>query len=70
MLVLDRNIKGLNLINNFINRNEEETILDEIYKNNWDTSIKRRVQHYGIKFEYKYRKGKENKITASVSDTS
>ena len=62
MLSFDKNIKGLQLINNFINEKEEEILIDEIYKNNWDTSIKRRVQHYGIKFEYKYRKVIENQI--------
>ena len=56
MFSLDRNIKGLKLINNFIDDCEEEILLKEIYRNNWDNTIKRKVQHYGFKFAYKYRK--------------
>ena len=57
------NIKGLELFNQFISKDEEKLLLNNIYNQNnnlWDTTIKRRVQHYGIKFEYKYRKIKEN----------
>lgn len=61
MSLLKKEIEGMSLINNFINDIEEINLLQHIYKNNWDTSIKRRVQHYGIKFEYKYRKIEESK---------
>ncbi len=53
---MTQNIKGLKIINDFIDREEEMYLLKNIYNNLWDESIKRRVQHYGIKFEYKYRK--------------
>ena len=56
-----KEIEGMSLINNFITDIEEVNLLQNIYENNWDTSIKRRVQHYGIKFEYKYRKVEESK---------
>ena len=53
-------IKGLDLINNFINESEENFLLDTIYKNSWDNTVKRRSQHYGIKFDYKYRNIEQN----------
>ena len=56
------NIKGLTLIKNFITSKEEGLLLENIYNNKWDTTIKRRVQHYGIKFEYKYRKIESSSI--------
>lgn len=45
-------IPGLLKIENFISLEEEHSILNEIYKNEWQTSIKRRVQHYGNTFDY------------------
>lgn len=59
---MNLNIKGLQLINNFINDKEEKQLLENIYNNLWDESIKRRVQHYGLKFEYKYRKAEKKSI--------
>ena len=52
----NHNIKGLYILNNFITNDEESNILNYIYQNIWDDTIKRRTQHYGLKFEYKYRK--------------
>ena len=46
------NIPGLLKLENFITRDEECNILNEVYKNDWQTSIKRRVQHYGNTFDY------------------
>ena len=60
MLVENQDIPGLELIENFISNDEENKLINHIYKNNWDTTIKRRVQHYGINFEYKFRKIEKN----------
>ena len=60
MLVENQDIPGLELIENFISNDEENKLINYIYKNNWDTTIKRRVQHYGINFEYKFRKIEKN----------
>lgn len=49
-------ISGLILIKNIISIDEEKKLLDMIYKESWDSSIKRRVQHYGHIFKYKDRK--------------
>ena len=50
------NINGLYIIENFINNDEEKSLINNIYRNKWDATIKRRTQHYGLKFEYKYEK--------------
>ncbi|VVU94978.1 2OG-Fe(II) oxygenase superfamily [seawater metagenome] len=53
-------IKGLSFIENLITLDEEKKLLSSINLNLWDNSIKRRVQHYGIKFNYKTRKADQN----------
>jgi alkylated DNA repair dioxygenase AlkB len=45
--------KGLTLQENFINEAFEEELLEEIDKRPWLTDLKRRVQHYGYKYDYK-----------------
>ena len=57
------NIPGLYLIENCITQNFEKQLLENIYKHDWDSKIKRRVQHYGHVFEYKYRKVNHNNYT-------
>jgi len=47
------NINGLLLRNDFLTVSEEHHLLDHIYSNPWDTSLKRRVQHYGYRYDYK-----------------
>lgn len=44
---------GLRIINNFITSREESSILASIEKSVWDTSMSRRVQHYGWRYDYK-----------------
>ena len=43
---------GLTLIGEFIDETEESTLLNIINISPWNTSLKRRTQHYG--YEYKY----------------
>lgn len=45
-------IEGLQLIKNFITAEEEETILRHINGSTWNTSLKRRTQHYGYEYSY------------------
>ncbi len=47
------NVNGLLLRNDFLTATEEQHLLDHIYENEWDTSLKRRVQHYGYRYDYK-----------------
>lgn len=45
--------KGLELQENFITSVREEEFLKEIDKRPWLNDLKRRVQHYGYKYDYK-----------------
>ncbi|WP_300491901.1 alpha-ketoglutarate-dependent dioxygenase AlkB [Flavobacterium sp.] len=47
------NINGLLLKNDFLTVSEENLLLDHIDSSPWDTSLKRRVQHYGYRYNYK-----------------
>ncbi len=48
-------IPGLKYIPNFISSDEEKQLLLRINSNEWLTDLKRRVQHYGWKYDYKSR---------------
>ena len=47
--------QGLELKENFITSLEEEELLKEIDERPWLNDLKRRVQHYGYKYDYKVR---------------
>lgn len=47
---------GLRLLQDFITPEEEEVLLATIDSLDWDRSMKRRVQHYGWRYDYKARK--------------
>jgi alkylated DNA repair dioxygenase AlkB len=49
-------ILGLQLIPNFITREEELTMLKFIDSQVWMNDLKRRVQHYGFKYDYRLRR--------------
>lgn len=49
------NISGLTYVPNFISSKEEQQLSDAINSEKWLTDIKRRVQHYGYKYDYKAR---------------
>jgi alkylated DNA repair dioxygenase AlkB len=49
-------ITGLKILYDFINKEEEKELLDNIDKSVWLTDLKRRVQHYGYKYDYKARR--------------
>lgn len=51
-----KGIKGLELHPNFIDRKEEELLLNNIDKSQWLNELSRRVQHYGFKYDYRARK--------------
>lgn len=48
-------IKGLIYIPNFVSREEELCLIDSIDSEPWLTEIKRKVQHYGYKYDYRLR---------------
>ena len=50
------NIQGLTLLQNFITTEEEANLLAAIDQETWLTDLKRRVQHYGYKYDYRTRR--------------
>ncbi|WHI52922.1 alpha-ketoglutarate-dependent dioxygenase AlkB [Microbulbifer sp. MLAF003] len=48
-------IHGLTHIEEFISKEEEQFLLDSLDNEVWLTSLKRRVQHYGYRYDYKAR---------------
>src|SRR5687767_5061257 len=48
-------IHGLRYIPNYINEDEERALITVINSQSWLSDIKRRVQHYGYKYDYKAR---------------
>lgn len=49
-------IGGLDYREDYINEHQHDWLLTEIDKNRWLDDLKRRVQHYGFKYDYKARK--------------
>lgn len=49
------NISGLTYISDFISAQEQDFLLAQIDQQPWLTDLKRRVQHYGYKYDYKAR---------------
>ena len=49
------NIEGLSYIQNYITAEQETQLLKIIDQNLWLPDLKRRVQHYGYKYDYKSR---------------
>lgn len=51
----DLSIQGLTYIPDFISAEEQDFLLAQIDQQPWLTDLKRRVQHYGYKYDYKAR---------------
>ncbi|UPT65180.1 MAG: alpha-ketoglutarate-dependent dioxygenase AlkB [Sphingobacteriales bacterium JAD_PAG50586_3] len=49
-------ISGLQYVENYLTRQEHDEILNAIDAAQWINDIKRRVQHYGFKYDYKARR--------------
>jgi len=52
--------EGLTIIEDFISDEDESNLLELIDCFEWDTSMSRRVQHYGWRYDYKARKVDQN----------
>lgn len=48
-------MEGLTYVENFITNEEERELLEHIDRGQWLFDLKRRVQHYGYKYDYKNR---------------
>jgi alkylated DNA repair dioxygenase AlkB len=55
-LELAKEIVGLELYPNFITEKEEKQLIKVIDNSPWLNDLKRRVQHYGYKYDYRARK--------------
>ena len=51
-------IKVLSYIPDYITAEQEEILLTTICAQAWSSELKRRVQHYGYKYDYKARTGR------------
>ena len=49
-------INGLNIFYDFISIDEEQLLLSSIESQNWIQDLKRKVQHYGYRYNYKTRR--------------
>lgn len=61
------NVEGLRFIPNFINAEEEQTLLEYIDAQPWNTSLSRRTQHYG--YEYNYTDKEAKKPTTPIPES-
>ena len=48
-------VSGLEYVSDFITADEERTLIEAIDQQPWLNDLKRRVQHYGYKYDYKAR---------------
>ncbi len=48
-------IDGLKYLPQYLSPEEQKILLDEIDSQEWNTELRRRVQHYGYKYSYKNR---------------
>jgi len=51
----DIKVQGLNYIADYISADDEQALLMEIDRHDWLCDLKRRVQHYGYRYDYKAR---------------
>ena len=49
-------VPGLTYIRDFLSEREEDDIVSMIDRSNWHSDLKRRVQHYGWRYDYKARR--------------
>ncbi len=61
-------IPGLTYIPDFVTQDEEIALITEIDMQPWLTDLKRRVQHYGYKYDYKARAVTNNAYLGPLPD--
>lgn len=50
---LENTVQGIQYIRNFITKEEEQLLTEEIDRAGWSDDIRRRTQQYGAKFDYR-----------------
>lgn len=61
-------IEGLNYVPNFITQDEGQALNAQIDQQPWLSDLKRRVQHYGYKYDYKARTIKPDSYIGQLPD--
>ena len=61
-------INGLRIIIDFISPQEEKFLLECIDKRPWLADLKRRVQHYGYKYDYRARRIDKSNFIGEIPD--
>ena len=61
-----KQIIGLNVHFDFISKEEENQLLQNIDKSVWLSDLKRRVQHYGYKYDYKAKRIDKNFFIGNI----
>jgi alkylated DNA repair dioxygenase AlkB len=61
-------ISGLRYIPDFINQDQENFLLNIIDQESWSHDLKRRVQHYGYRYDYKARSVTEESFLGPLPD--
>ena len=56
-------IEGITYVHDFFNPASEEVLVAFIDQQDWDTGLRRRVQHYGFRYDYKSRSVDESHST-------
>lgn len=59
-------INGLKYLPNFVSKQEHDFLLSSIDKEPWLKDLKRRVQHYGYKYDYKFHRINHNMKIAEL----
>ena len=62
------NISGLTYISDFISAQDQDSLSSKIDQQPWLTDLKRRVQHYGYKYDYKARAVGEDAYLGPLPD--
>ena len=62
------NIEGLSYLPNFISNDEQKALIEGIDHQPWLHDLKRRVQHYGYKYDYKARRATSDSYLGPLPD--
>lgn len=64
----DRRVSGMLYVPRFLDTIEQYKLKNRIYKEPWQTDLKRRVQHYGWKYDYRSRCVRETDYLGPLPD--
>ncbi len=64
----ETDIRGLTYIPDYVSADEEQTLIAHIDQQSWITDLKRRVQHYGYRYDYKVRAVTSDAYLGSLPD--